>query len=331
MEQGVLQLTLTWDGRRIVAAAVASTRPAAARALRGLPLERALEVVPRLFGICRFAQEAAARLSVCAARAERSAVAATTLAAALAVALEAIGEHLWRLLLDWPPLCGQAARQSEFLRWRKQLLAVDDAAAAAALGGRLDAWLDAETTPLSEQRQAVATVLLLPRLSAAEWAAQLDAEAIAGLPTVAGQPAETGALARHAAKPELAALVASGQRTQARLAARYADLRWLAQALAAPAQLSAWLDAAAVADGCGLARVETARGTLLHRVELDGDRIARYLIVAPTEWNFHPQGAFVRELGGSPARTRAEALLAARRVALSLDPCVPCELAVNDA
>ncbi|HRD92899.1 MAG TPA: hypothetical protein PK201_07200 [Accumulibacter sp.] len=74
-----------------------------------------------------------------------------------------------------------------------------------------------------------------------------------------------------------------------------------------------------------------ARGTLRHRVELDGDRLARHVTVAPTDWNFHPQVAFVRELGGGPARTRAEAGMAARCLALALDPCVPSELVVKDA
>ena len=91
------------------------------------------------------------------------------------------------------------------------------------------------------------------------------------------------------------------------------------------------VDAATVAEGCGLACVETARGTLLHRIELEGERVARYVIVAPTEWNFHPQGAFVREIGATPARTRAEAVTAASRLALSLDPCVPFEVRFDDA
>ncbi|MCB1966471.1 MAG: nickel-dependent hydrogenase large subunit, partial [Candidatus Accumulibacter sp.] len=112
---------------------------------------------------------------------------------------------------------------------------------------------------------------------------------------------------------------------------RHADLRWLAQGLVQPARLSAWLDAAMVAEGCGLARVETARGTLLHRIELDGERVASYRIVAPTEWNFHPRGAFVREITGRRVATRAEAELAARRLALSLDPCVSFAVAVDDA
>jgi hypothetical protein len=37
MEQGVLQLTLAWDGKQIVAGRIALSRPAAARVLRVLP------------------------------------------------------------------------------------------------------------------------------------------------------------------------------------------------------------------------------------------------------------------------------------------------------
>lgn len=48
MQAGSLELTLAWDGTQIVAAEVNSTRPPLARALRGLPVARVLEVVPRL-------------------------------------------------------------------------------------------------------------------------------------------------------------------------------------------------------------------------------------------------------------------------------------------
>ena len=330
MEQGVLQLTLRWDGGHILAAGVASTRPAVARVLRGLPLARVLEFVPRLFSLCRCAQDAAARLSLQAARGQGPALAASA-AQTLTVALEAIGEHLWRLLLDWPPLCGQPSRKSEFLLWRKRLQGVVDAAAATALGTCLLDWLDSERPPLFDDCTTGAPVALLPRLAAADWGVHLDSDVLCELPTFAGQPAETGALARHAEDAQVAPLLAFGQRLQARLAARHADLRWLAQGLVQPARLSAWLDAAMVAEGCGLARVETARGTLLHRIELDGERVASYRIVAPTEWNFHPRGAFVREITGRRVATRAEAELAARRLALSLDPCVSFAVAVDDA
>ena len=115
MEQGVLQLTLSWDGEQIVAAGVVSTRPTLLRFLCGLPAARVSEFIPRLFSLCRCAQETAARLSLQAARGagEVALIDAAGRPPGLAVAVEAIGEHLWRLLLDWPPLCGEAARQSE--------------------------------------------------------------------------------------------------------------------------------------------------------------------------------------------------------------------------
>ncbi len=336
MEQGVLQLALTWNGGQIDAVAVASTRPVAARALRGFSFERVLEFIPRVFSLCRCAQASAAQLSLQAARGLRTDLAATP-AQTRAVALEAIGEHLWRLLLDWPRLNGEPSRQNEFLLWRKRLLSLADGAdgtdgrGATAFGARLLAWLDDQRPPRCDDRLLAAPVALLPRLSAADWESRFGDDGFAEQPTFSGQAAETGVLARQAEDPEVAALLADGRRLQARLQARYADLRGLAQGLAEPEQRSIWIDVAEVAERCGLARVETARGTLLHRVELDGDRVARYAIVAPTEWNFHPQGAFVREMSGRPAATRAEAVLAARRLALSLDPCVPFEVTVRDA
>jgi hypothetical protein len=53
-----------------------------------------------------------------------------------------------------------------------------------------------------------------------------------------------------------------------------------------------------LAPGVGRALVETARGLLMHEIVLDGERIADYFIVAPTEWNFHPQGPLAGWLKG---------------------------------
>ena len=53
--------------------------------------------------------------------------------------------------------------------------------------------------------------------------------------------------------------------------------------------------AASSDSGQGFAAVDSARGRLYHGVRLDAaGRIADYRIVAPTEWNFHPAGPFVR-------------------------------------
>ena len=328
IEQSVLRLILSWDGRRIVTAEVPSKRPMAARILTGQPVERAVDLVPRLFSLCGQAQGVASRLAWCAARGEVPEVAALR-ENGRRVALEAIGEHLWRLLLDWPPMLGQPARKDEFLVWRKRLLAVSDPAGAAWLGDELGRWLRAEQPLPVATAAAAAPGALLPWLAAEAWAQQSMSADFAEQPTFAGLPAETGPLARRAEDAGVAALLAAGQGVAARLAARYADLRFLAGALLEPQRLDGWLGAAQIAENIGLARVETARGLLLHLMQVNDGRVGRYVIVAPTEWNFHPQGAFVREITGCPAASLAGAETAARYLALALDPCVAYEVVVN--
>ena len=81
-----------------------------------------------------------------------------------------------------------------------------------------------------------------------------------------------------------------------------------------------------VAPNIGRALVETARGRLMHEVELDGERVADYRIVAPTEWNFHPEGALAKYLMGQPTCARGELESKIARLVTELDPCVPWEL-----
>ena len=84
-------------------------------------------------------------------------------------------------------------------------------------------------------------------------------------------------------------------------------------------------------EGDGLAAVQTARGLLLHRVRLADGRVADYQIVAPTEWNFHPEGALVRGLVGIEARDDAGLVRSAQLVVQALDPCVACRVEVGHA
>ena len=86
-----------------------------------------------------------------------------------------------------------------------------------------------------------------------------------------------------------------------------------------------------MAPGIGRALAETARGLLMHEIVLDGDRIADYLIVAPTEWNFHPEGALVRRLTGLATADQADLLRTARLDVHTLDPCVACRVEIGHA
>ncbi len=333
MDQGGVRVTVGWDGARIIAARVDCHRPQAAQLLAGRTPDEALTLAPRLFSLCGGAQGAAARLALAAAQGE--AVAATERTAlTLAVAREAIGEHLWRLLLDWPMLAGAAPLRDVYLVWRKRLLAVRADAEAAALAVDLLRALPELPMPEAPETSAPAAGALLPMLSATEWALALpmgpDAT-FAARPEWQGNAAETGVLARHADDDAVSFLVGAGRRVGARIEARRADLRLLAGGLTAPERLSGWLDSAVLAPGLGLARVETARGLLLHLTQVKDGRVVRYVIVAPTEWNFHPQGAFASEIVGSPAATREAAERLARRLTLALDPCVSHEVVVENA
>lgn len=162
--------------------------------------------------------------------------------------------------------------------------------------------------------------------------AAIDAEAdFAQHPHWQGSPAETGALARWRDDPPLRALVAhDGDRTRARFVARLRELARLLVGDADPA-----VGVLALAGGDAVAWVDNARGLLLHRVRIDGARpgarIARYVIVAPTEWNFHPAGALASALAGSPAGDPDVLRQRATRLIHSLDPCVACEVTVDDA
>ena len=71
----------------------------------------------------------------------------------------------------------------------------------------------------------------------------------------------------------------------------------------------------------GIGQVAAARGQLVHRVKIDNERIEYYQILAPTEWNFHPQGVVVqslKSLTGEPQSIEKQA----RLLINAIDPCV---------
>lgn len=205
--------------------------------------------------------------------------------------------------------------------------------------GGFDRWLAAGETPTARRlgRLAAADVggaaaRLLPKLDAARLAGELAPRLasepdFARLPTWRGAPAETGPLARHAGLAALSRLrQCAGDTVGLRLAARLVDaalgcLRL--SALAGDAADEEGPCTVALGPGAGCAAVETARGTLVHRIVVEGERVAAYQLLAPTEWNFHPRGALADLLLGHAAADAAAAERAARLAVHALDPCVP--------
>jgi Ni,Fe-hydrogenase I large subunit len=77
------------------------------------------------------------------------------------------------------------------------------------------------------------------------------------------------------------------------------------------------------AEGQAIAWCEMARGLLLHWVQLDArGRVVDYRVVAPTEWNFHPQGALAQALTALAPQDSSSAMV----LAAAFDACVACQV-----
>jgi len=362
--EGKLEFEIAWDGKRIAGATIHSSRPvAASRVLEGRSVEDVLRLVPMLFSVCARAQGVAASAAIEAARGLRAGDAAQ-LERERAIAGECLQEYCWRVLIDLPALLGEAARPGELADLRRRIAAADEpfmwqdvAHAAEDLLDRavfdmspqawlklrpaaLEAWIERGESPTPRMMARLRRLRLgddyglLPWLEEADLpalAARLETEpSFAQRPTWQSQPAETGALARQRAHPAVAREIAGhGATVAARLLARLIEMAQLPEQMRDPRARG--IRSASPRPGVGIAAVETARGTLLHCAELAEGRVARYRIVAPTEWNFHPQGAFVRGLAGYPVRSETEARGAAGLLAHALDPCVEYEVKVTRA
>jgi len=315
IDAGCVRLRLGSTNGRISEVVVASERPAISQVLRGRPADEAVRLVPLLFALCGQAQGRAAALALAAAR---GAECLPQLDAA--IRREALREHLWRWLLDLPPLLGEVAMREEFVAatgWiacgrRNELGTLLGGSRVEALRRRLGELEDvADLQPrLLPALDARSSLALWPRLDAG----------FCRTPHWQGAAAETGAVARRQGRAGIATSAFA-----ARWLARLEELRdWAAGFEEVGAGGTA--SAAPVEAGSGRALVETARGLLIHEITLDGDRIADFFIVAPTEWNFHPQGPLAGWLLGRGASDRDAVQSFAARAVAALDPCVRWEL-----
>ena len=71
-----------------------------------------------------------------------------------------------------------------------------------------------------------------------------------------------------------------------------------------------------------------ARGLLLHRVALAGQQVSAYQIVAPTEWNFHPQGVAAQALATLQGDVATVTEQATWLIEL-IDPCIAHQLIID--
>lgn len=276
---------------------VACQRPDIAARLKGLDALTAVNAVPLLFSLCGRAQARAARLALLAAQGE-----ATETMIDDEVAAEGAREHALRLLLDWPQQLGIEADREQVLK-----------TVAALASGKQASWTPPQW--IEDLPQGPSVAALLPAFDARrslELWPKMEKE-FAQAPLLDGRGAEAGAHARRGGR--------DGAGVRARVRARAGEL---ADHLAGRTTGMGRVSAANAGPGTGRSVVETARGPLMHEIALDGSRIGRYTIVAPTEWNFHPRGALAVELGALAQGSTAHPVVLemARHWTLALDPCV---------
>ncbi|MFO1312084.1 MAG: nickel-dependent hydrogenase large subunit [Burkholderiales bacterium] len=348
--EGELFVRLHWTGARVEGVRIRSTRrDAASRVLKGRPPADALAWIPRVFSICARAQEAAARLALANAGAGIAPAPDTG-----AVRREIVDESFFRLLIDWPravgvepdaktvaqartmddPGLGELARHcifgepaSEWLERDRYERLLAWTATAATLPARLLGLLLRETPALGRSDVALMPPPTRASIESKVLAAMSRDPEYARAPTWDGAPVETGAIVRMRSHPLVAAVIErDGLTAAARMTARLAELAHLVATGALP-----HAEGFSSSAGEGVGAVETARGFLLHQARIAGGRVADYRILAPTEWNFHPQGALARGLSGMTARDGADVERLARIAVHALDPCVACVIEVAHA
>jgi len=319
------------------------------RLLVGREPAEVLALLPKVFSLCGHAHVAAARRAMLGA--EQGQTDRTDI---LLVLAETAREHLLRILTGWrvngtvaaiPPapvmalvgdmqaVVGEATAQdvqsaalatllkdhvlgvdpAEFLTLRT----VDDFAGWMAGS---DAAAPAYLSVVAErnwQALGAVPVQFLPDLPEAALAARLAEPEFSLRPDWKGHPHETGPLARQSGHPLIAALTdVYGAGLMTRLVARLIELATI------PVQITDLQSPIHGTQGQGV--VETARGRLIHCARMEASKVASYSILAPTEWNFHPDGVAVQALRSLAPST--DIVAQANKVIEAIDPCVAFEV-----
>lgn len=113
-----------------------------------------------------------------------------------------------------------------------------------------------------------------------------------------------------------------------RVLARVVELLRGLQGIADPAELEI---AAITEDDWSVVAFPMARGILAHAAVVENGMIQAYQIIAPTEWNFHPEGPAAHGLMGLAAADKPQLQARIAEMVMALDPCVRYSLEIDDA
>ncbi len=319
MTTGQLFVRAAWRQGRIALEQVRLERPPVARLFTGMTPDKVHTTLPLLYTLCNQAQGRAASAALAAAQDQKPPTGKDQ-----GPWLEALHEHLWRLLLDWPQALGLEVPREAFAVWRKcrhapeaqfraltqQLLihtlglldlkthipTIRPSSLAARCLEKLG-----ETLPLAEQVEAPASPSAETWLTA--WrAGGPDFEKIQATMTAIATPSRPG--------------IAFYQRLQQIL------VTWQAWCQNQPFPLQE-----AGASGVGVGITSTARGVLVHGVHLGPQGlIQQYEVWAPTDRLFATPEPLARQLEDCAYKDVRQALQALEVAILALDPCVPYQI-----
>ncbi len=385
--EGRLDIRIRRAGDRVQEVNIESSRPLQTpQIFVGKPVEQVLSTLPLLYSVCGTAQAYAA-VTACEQALGNNADAQQQQAREQLVWLETAKEHLWRVLIDWPGLLGQAPsaegvsevmrliqayrrvrfpserpfvpgaratgpedpqalREQLTLLLRREVFGVSPLEWSRMEGvDRLLVWLEEAETPAAAMLRSIHSrgwsglganpVEALPELSAEGLQQALSrpgADAYIAEPDLEGVCYETSPFTRMADNrllDELRAKFGNGLLT--RFTARLMELATIPRRLEESAHVSSDSRSVDIPPAIGIAQVEAARGRLVHRVVLDGERVAQYQILAPTEWNFHPRGVLAQGLMGLSGHNEAVLREQAGLLINAIDPCVGYELYLTEA
>lgn len=365
MRPDLIDVNIALSRGRVAEVEIGARRPTGfGRLAHGRTGEEVVALLPRLFVLCAAAQSVAGVTAIEAARGAAGCEASVRRRAVAVVAermIELLRGTLVALAGDGFDRFAPALRQVFAAARALGAGSAPDVTAIAALESALDAvglpagcfagqeafdrWIDGPSAiagllrPLMRSNSTLGFVLDPLDADADILVGEhlrADGTAYAARPVLDGRVPETGALARNAGHPLLAALDV-GDGATVRLLARMVEVRaapeLLCRLLGGDSQAAdGVLRSYRLGDGLGLAAVECARGRLHHLVALDADgRVARLEILAPTEWNFHPQGPLARALHGAALDADDAARGHVERLVAAFDPCVAYRVRIAEA
>jgi len=86
-----------------------------------------------------------------------------------------------------------------------------------------------------------------------------------------------------------------------------------------------------VLETSALVQLEAARGRLVHQLSIKDEKIKSYQILAPTEWNFHPEGVLNHMIRSLNFTDKEDLISKVKLLVNAVDPCVGYSVEIDHA